>query len=261
MDFKHIDTFVEFPKFNVKARFVCKATLYDGYYGASTPHINIGCHVGILSNLYMEMDITNVQKINQGEPIKLDDSFNSYNLGPITSLISKAVLPEEEVSRIFKRVADEIVECKGVQAGHEDSRPVGYTYIFMSDNMNSYSSVFPKNSGIEKPSCLPRIKTSDFVNWLVANKVGVVTAAPISRNQYHQTGRTNFSATQAFIWLTPNFAPWSCAKTAFVSNAKSMANPEKWKKQVAHDAKIRIEDFDSKVWRDGKSLINRTTPR
>lgn len=243
-----INTFVKFSELNLGAKFDLKASLTDGYYNNASPRINLGCHVGLLSNMYLRLDKSSVAPLDATKSSKKESNDFGESYGWLNKYIKKVRLAEEEKVRIWTEVVHAV--CGERQPEH----PRGFSFIFLSDNMNSYSEVFPNNSGLSIGDALPMFKTSDFVNWLIAEKIGVVVASPIARNQYHQQGSENFSMTQAFIWMPPHFCPTAAPNTAFMSNLSSLPSESEWRRQV----KIKCNtDLDEKLWRDGKSLINR----
>jgi hypothetical protein len=246
---KHV---AEFPAANSRATFTLQATLTDGYYNESKPKINLGCHIALLSNMYLKLDARSISSLDGTK--KKKSEFNEYlETSFLYSHIAKYEMPEEEKERIWATILEHF------EMEPDAENPRGFTYVVMSDNMNSYSKTFPNNSGIAIPDVLPRFKTSDFVNWLIKNKHGVVTASPIGRNQYHQSSGKNYSMTQAFIWMPPHFCPTAAPGTAFHSNLAALPDEAAWRDMTARKAGHKNNDsLDDKIWRDGKSLINRT---
>lgn len=238
---------------NVTAIFKLQATVTDGYYNSAEPKINLGCHIALLSNMYLKLDTNTIKSIDPKVSIKKGD-FNGYEAAAwLYPHIKKYEIPMAEKERIWSGVLEYFEKEPDID------RPRGFTFVAMSDNVNSYSKTFPNNSGIAIPDVLPRFKTSDFVEWLIAKKIGVVTGSPIGRNQYHQSSGKNYSMTQAWLWMPPHFCPTAAPGTAFHSNLGALPTEEEWRAKTASASGHKNDGtLYDKIWRDGKSLINRS---
>lgn len=222
--------------------------LTDGYY-ADNALLNIGCHAACLSNIYLE---ASVSKIESRNPNRFGKQADWDELAEIQKEIARYELPKDERIRLFNEIIRRVYKGRGNSYEGSKEQPLGYTFVFMSDTVNSYSEAFPKNSGIHKEYCVPRFKTADFVDYLRENNIGVVVGSPISRNQYHQS-YANFSLTQAFIWIPPNFAGVAAPNSWFISGLEQLPSLPKWIETTCKKASVNSV---KSLWQDG---IPRTT--
>jgi hypothetical protein len=171
-----------------------------------------------------------------------------------------AGLDPKEQDRLFGEIANTV---GGIRTQAENSygptpagTPKGPTFIVLSDNINSYTPEFPKNSGIHDPGKIAKgFKTSDFVLWLVKNKCGIIVGSPVGRNHWHQNSE-NFSLVQAWFWVPPHHAKFTAPGSHFVAGLELQPTWDQWyddvRKTADGMASRTNEQMDARMWKGGK---------
>lgn len=195
-----------------------------------------GCHCTYMNNIKVQPDWNSLTKLD-GTKVPTDQWGGGPRTGKgeIQKLLDAYVIPQEIKEDIFKGLLARYVP-KGPGLQNTDSYvprigPYGPTFVLMSDNINSWTPDFPKDSGIHSPTIVKGLKTSEFAQWLMDNEIGIVIASPIGRNQFHQT-KENFSLTRAWIWMPPGHAYYAMPDSARVTGTKVQPTRQGWMEDI-----------------------------
>lgn len=74
--------------------------------------------------------------------------------------------------------------------------------------------------------------------------------SPISRNHFHQSSQ-NFSLVQAYVWIPPQFARYTCPDSWFVSGDEQIPAYGPWENKITKACGHAGEE----LWRDGIPLV------
>lgn len=228
---KNIEVWVTLGEHQVRLHGTCSA----GMPGIETgPYF--GCHCSYINNITVRPDWNSVKLLDgKSAPQKTDSWGNKTPNLDIKRLYAEYEMPMDVKEGIFKEIlARYVPKNPGLQVGDgyvTRIGPHGITFVFMSDNINSYTPDFPKYSGIGDESVAKGLKTSEFAQWLMDNEIGIVTASPIGRNQFHQTAK-NFSLTRAWIWMPPGHAYYAMPDSQRVTGLKAMPSRAGWMEDI-----------------------------
>jgi hypothetical protein len=251
---------VEIPSINRKCEcsFHYSTAKISGSFAA-------GCHASTISGISLTADWSTYACITpEKDPIaSTKDRWGTISLNPEEAKKWQSAFIRGEYDpkirdQVFRLVADGYDQYYKEDGHHYGPKtkgmPEGISIVIMTDNMNSYTPEFNKSSGISNAEKLCGFKTSDFVQWLVENKIGIVTASPITRNRWHQDPE-NFSQVQAWMWIPPNFTKYTVPDSHFISNLAAAPTKEQWLKDAKKDTKkekLTDEEFEARVFK-GKS--------
>lgn len=268
----------KFPDLNRTAALVCHPTLYTPPdVVAAQPYM--GCHTGWIGNVYLKIPadpdlVGNWLKVSDSTKETQDSLYTTTSWGKryreeevakITNAMNgDYLMPDEDRFKLFEQIAkqyDHPLDKRHISTTWQTplktgQYPLGPTFIVLSDNINSYTPDFPKNSGIAGHGHIKNVKTSDFVQWLVNTRRGVVVGSPIGRNQHHQTAK-NFSMTQMWIWVPPQHCHFLLPGSFFMSAPELLPSKEQWyedtKGNLPH---LKTEDDVNKaIFKGGKAPV------
>lgn len=95
--------------------------------------------------------------------------------------------------------------------------------------------------------------TYSFVKWLIANKVGHVTASPIVRNKNYPSV-AGYGLVQSWVWINPTSLPWVVPESGKLYNNKSLPDWDAWYKRVGTDIGFPEDHgkVDEYMWPNGR---------
>lgn len=222
----------------------------------------LGCHFRWMCGLGFYPKWDDVKTLSTGEKVKFAlDTWGVAKSGDV-EVIKKALqewrISEEEKDRLFGVIANSFGKIRTTRENSygptSAGTPSGPTFVVMSDNINSYTPEFPKNSGIHTADKIANgLKTSDFVQWLIKKNFGIVVGSPVGRNHWHQNSE-NFSLVQAWFWIPPHHAGFVAPDSHFISGLNHQPDWDKWYEDVRKTdgmSKRTDADMDTRMWKNG----------
>lgn len=219
---------------------------------------DMGCHVLWLAGMYLRIFDWKTLKDMKGVDIPIEKTQWGPTVGAterqkVIEALGKWTISDADRKGIYDKVISGYTR-EGSNA------PSGPTFVLMSDNVNSHTPEFPKHSGIPQADAAPHFKTYHFVQYLCKNRIGFVMGSPIGRNQYHQSN-ANFSLTQAYIWIPPNFVKYACPASWFMSGRDQLPSWEKWYEDVGKRLHLKEEEINPRLFKQDGPEIKRALQR
>jgi hypothetical protein len=211
--------------------------------------LNMGCHTRLMSSVTLRADYSTIKVLSTGKPISRDSwgSIDQKESEQITKAIAGYEIDPSHRDNIFASIVKQYVDREN-QIG-------GASHIIMSDNINSHTPAFPKNSGIADSSKVKGFKTSDFIQYLIKHKIGIVMGSPVATNPAHHGPHGNYSLTQAWIWIPPAYYDTIVPDSHFITNTGKISKWADWYKRVKTLlGKPNMDDsaVDRDLWKGGK---------
>lgn len=176
---------IKFPEHDIEVD--AKAN-YNMAVSPAGQHLSHGCMTGQLANVCVQAVHASIVRSSSKKP------YTSFSANQQTDMVSKTgsafgnyKFSEEELTQLFTPIIPMFTQ----------------TFVLIADRVNTGSNMYPTALGGYFTSY---IKTTDFVEWLIRNKKGIVTSSPIGRNPNHANPKA-FSIVQAFIWTPPMSVP------------------------------------------------------
>lgn len=209
---------------------------------------SLGCHSTISNvNCTWSARFESIRSTDKSDPVKSNYHYGETRLDgqeidavklnvPSLATYSVRVLPED-MHRGFIQVVN--------QATQE--------LYFLSDNVNKHSQIREVHYGkrFDKEGKV-LVSTHEFVKWLIKNRIGHVTASPVTQNRNHRS-TTNYSFVQGWIWVPPHSLPRAFAQSAVRYNDKALPDWDKWYETVGADlGGVNPGQVDKLVWEGEK---------
>lgn len=197
---------VELPNINRRIKATLKAS-----FG---PTGNLGCHTSYITGFTLEpqFHMDGGFAVLDETKDKIKRVVGGWEDGGIAQCEYNAVITQLGAGSVeIKEAINENMYQPVVAAVQKVGNPV----IFLSDTYNKFAKCKPdpyNRMGYSVATSKADRKdfnqdffpcVTNFVRWLVENRIGHVTCSPVVHNPRHETSK-DFSMNQAWIWIPPN---------------------------------------------------------